>query len=80
MATEGSLTSRYCVALEELRAEAVRLTSIEVESDPFASNIGDLPDLADIAAMGPLDEFVSPGGIEDLTGWGQFDSMVCFPF
>ncbi len=102
VAGEGSLTSRYCVVLEELRAEAVRQiapaeafeegrpaqpystmdTRIE-EVEPFSSNMGDLSagfsiTSPDLAAMGQLDDLhVSPGdSLGDLTGWGQFDSMV----
>lgn len=101
VAGEGSLTSRYCVVLEELRAEAVRqiapAQSLEeqpaqpystmdtgtAEAESFPSNMGDLQagfsiTSPGLAAMGRLDDLhVSPGdSLGDLTGWGQFDSMV----
>ncbi|KAF9884779.1 hypothetical protein FE257_001269 [Aspergillus nanangensis] len=105
VAEEGSLTSRYCVVLEELRAEAVRQiapaeafeerpaqpsSTMEIRTgnvEPFASNMRDLPGgfsitSPDLAAMGQLNDLhVSPGdSLEDLTGWGQFDSMVVSGF
>ena len=103
VAGEGSLTSRYCVVLEELRAEAVRqiapaaaapeerpaqqpystMDARAEEVEPFSSNMGGLPagfsiTSPGLAAMGQLDDLhVSPGdSLGDLTGWGQFDSMV----
>ncbi|PLB49339.1 putative transcriptional activator protein acu-15 [Aspergillus steynii IBT 23096] len=105
VAEEGSLTSRYCVVLEELRAEAVRqISPVETSEHPstqvyptmdtrgrdidtFATNIGDMSaefaiSSPDVAAMGPLEDLhVSPGdSLEDLTGWGNFDSMVVSGF
>ncbi|OJJ02119.1 hypothetical protein ASPVEDRAFT_656164 [Aspergillus versicolor CBS 583.65] len=107
VAGEGSLTSRYCVVLEELRAEAVRqiapaaaapeerpaqqpystMDARAEEVEPFSSNMGGLPagfsiTSPGLAAMGQLDDLhVSPGdSLGDLTGWGQFDSMVVSGF
>lgn len=101
IADEGTLTSRYCLVLEELRAEAARqIARAQVShqtmpnhSSPdarpgdfntLAPNTEDLAaagfnmDVPDLAAMGPLgDLHVTPtDSLEDLTSWGQFDSMV----
>ncbi|KAH8423236.1 fungal specific transcription factor domain-containing protein [Aspergillus melleus] len=101
VAEEGSLTSRYCVVLEELRAEAVRqialaesaenqstqpYSTIDTRSrdvDAFTSNVDNVTaefefTSPDLVAIGQVDNLqVSPvNSLEDLTGWGQFDSMV----
>ncbi|KAH7012790.1 putative transcriptional activator protein acu-15 [Macrophomina phaseolina] len=101
IADERTLTSRYCLVLEELRAEAARQiaraqashqgmqihSSIDARTgdfDTLAPNAAEMAaagssmDVPDLAAMGPLgDLHVSPtDSLEDLTGWGQFDSMV----
>lgn len=101
MAEEGKLTSRYCLVLEELRAEAARQTaraqvfdhtipihpSLAAASEGYdilSSNPQDMTaagfnmDIAAIEAMGSMGGFhASPSdSLEDLTGWGQFESMV----
>lgn len=95
IAEEGSLTSRYCLVLEELRAEAVRQTSAAQSTQiglPMETGNGivgsstNIEDMAaefamtvpDLVAMGQLNDFhVSPSAsLEDLTGWGHFESMV----
>ncbi|WAO97324.1 Fungal-trans domain-containing protein [Fusarium falciforme] len=102
---EGTLTSRYCLVLEELRAEAARQTAraqsshqaMQIHTSPDARP-GDFDALApnteelaatdfsmnvpDLATMSSLDDlYVSPtDSLEDLTGWGQFDSMVVSGF
>ncbi|KAM5376388.1 hypothetical protein ACJZ2D_005442 [Fusarium nematophilum] len=106
IAEEGTLTSRYCLVLEELRAEAARQTapaaasheqtkqmhsSIDVRNGDFDSLPSSAEEIAaagfglevpELSGMGQLGDFhVSPSdSLEDLTGWGHFDSMVVSGF
>ncbi|KAH6670856.1 fungal-specific transcription factor domain-containing protein [Plectosphaerella plurivora] len=86
IAEEGSLTSRYCLVLEELRTEARRQTSRsqrglkrQRESDGMDQQTeGFMPaETGDIQGFGGIDFNVSPtASLADMTSWEQFDSMV----
>ncbi|KAF9875403.1 hypothetical protein CkaCkLH20_07223 [Colletotrichum karsti] len=95
IAEPGSLTSRYCLILEELRAEATRHISSSNPGNQIARTAdhaaafdasvvdvgtdGRVPgmQLSADGAAGLADFNVSPSdSLADLTGWGQFDSMV----
>ncbi|USP82889.1 hypothetical protein yc1106_10163 [Curvularia clavata] len=100
IADEGTLTSRYCLVLEELRAEAARQTArsqtsyhampIHSSLEAGSGGLGTLSantenmaatgfhmEVAALNGMGSLSDFnASPSdSLEDLTGWGQFESM-----
>lgn len=92
----GSLTSRYCLILDELRSEVVRQTTQHEKSvADVATGLGGTTsrilgmgtegdDSGTRYTMGEIqglaDMEVSPSdSLEDLTGWDQFDSMVCSP-
>jgi hypothetical protein len=87
IAEEGSLTSRYCVVLEELRIEARRQTS-RAQRGMKRQREGDGLDAqhpegflstetADLQGFGGIDFNVSPSAsLADMTSWEQFDSMV----
>lgn len=101
IAEDVSLTARYCLILEELRAEAMRQTEhstalqqhVSMQStqpldmvasgtdmdgvliDQVAEPIQGLMELANGGELGPFE--ASPDDeVADMTGWGQFDSMV----
>lgn len=85
IAEDGSLTSRYCLVLEELRIEAKTQahrrqtnqngighgTSSQTEFLPSEQNPNSFGEL------GNMDLNVSPSDtLADITSWEQFDSMV----
>ncbi|KAL0937066.1 fungal specific transcription factor domain-containing protein [Colletotrichum truncatum] len=99
IAKPGSLTSRYCLILEELRSEATRqMNNPQNQARDANQNLAALEDVMassaganghdeaflsqrTVAEMQDSEGFpdfnVSPSdSLEDLTGWGQFDSMV----
>jgi hypothetical protein len=91
IAEQGSLASRYCLALEELRIEAVqqmqksRPAFIDNIADTFAISTNEngvtfeeqLP-LHDLNGARDFSAFhVSPNSsLANMTSWGQFESMV----
>lgn len=87
IAEEGSLTSRYCLVLEELRTEARRQTTRATTGTKRPRENDDLDvqhpegfipaDAADMQGFGGIDFNVSPSAsLADMTSWEQFDSMV----
>lgn len=84
IAEDGSLASRYCLVLEELRSEARRQTSRRrgrpAGGDETAVSQPDLlspgQGAGGFGELG-LDFNVSPSDtLADMTSWEQFDSMV----
>lgn len=84
IAEEGSLTSRYCLVLEELRAEAVRQMSTVNIFDGHSLQIQSPLDRrsADIEALSSNVETIAGGfamRMPDLVALGQLDDLHVSP-
>lgn len=85
IAEDGSLASRYCLVLEELRIEVKRQTSRKRANQSETGNVAvSQPEFlsteqtpGNFGDLGGMEFNVSPSDLmADMTSWEQFDSMV----